>query len=104
MKKIIIVLFFYLASCSSGTKWYAGGTLHNSKKSEWVKATKENQLATCADFVANIKKANNQTYDNLDEMKTDATNMMDCINAALPAAGENQSISEMAVMCHIVQK
>lgn len=41
-------------------KWYEGGNLHQRTLNEWAQATRENRLATCADFAAahpNIKKA-----------------------------------------------
>ncbi|GAB1353174.1 hypothetical protein MASR1M12_19080 [Erysipelotrichia bacterium] len=40
-------------------KWYEGGNLHQKTIQDWVQATRENRLATCADFAAshpNIKK------------------------------------------------
>lgn len=34
-----------------GIKWYQGGTLHNLGALDWQRATPDNKLATCADFV-----------------------------------------------------
>lgn len=68
MKKVLAYLLFTLiiSSCGSNTnrsdnietkkKWYEGGSLHKSKILEWKNATEENQLATCADFIAYVDK------------------------------------------------
>jgi hypothetical protein len=37
------------------TKWYEGGTLHNADLNEWNAGTKENRLATCADFLFAVR-------------------------------------------------
>lgn len=64
--------------------WYVGGTLHKANVSEWKNSTDENKLATCADFVANIKKINKQSYNgDLVSMKIDAIEMMTCIDENL---------------------
>ena len=53
------------SSSTSAEKWYVGGTLHKATVEEWKSATEKNKLATCADFAANIKKANNGSYTDL---------------------------------------
>jgi hypothetical protein len=40
---------------STEGRWYVGGTLHNATPEQWRSGTKENRLATCADFIAASK-------------------------------------------------
>jgi hypothetical protein len=37
-------------------KWYEGGTLHKATALDWQRASPEDKLATCADFVATLWK------------------------------------------------
>ena len=85
MKKIIYILpLLLLIACSGNSnnnsepidEWYAGGTLHKSIIGEWKSATVKDKLATCADYVANVK----DYAGDMDAMKKDATDVMDCIN------------------------
>ena len=80
-------------------KWYTGGTLHKSKISDWKKATEENKLATCADFVANIEKGLS-----IEEIKPKAEDLGACINEASKGsdATNNQLITEVAALCVIL--
>lgn len=94
------VLFF--VACGSPSEesteenWYSGGTLHKSDIATWRNASSKNKLATCADYVANIKE-----YENLEMMKKDAEELMTCIDEA--AIGSEvpgtQSTSEIAASC-----
>ena len=110
---IIIFSVFAIASSSSddsakstSDEWYAGGTLHQATISEWKNATEKNKLATCADFVANVKKMNNESYNgDLVSMKKDATQMMTCIDEAVKgdaAENANMKINEVAATCAIL--
>lgn len=77
-------------------KWYAGGNLHQAKISEWKVATEENKLATCADFVANIKKDLPMS-----ELKIKSIEMKNCIDEAtrgLPST-DNEKANEIAALC-----
>ena len=64
MRKILPIIAFAFLSCSGGNQkeieWTKNGTLHESDISAWKKSTDANKLATCADFVANLKNAENQ--------------------------------------------
>lgn len=46
---------------ATAQKWYEGGTLHKATMGEWNRATYANKLATCADLLAALHKA--QGYD-----------------------------------------
>ena len=54
--KVLGLLFVALLILFPGTaiaaEWYEGGNLHEATISEWKKATPENKLATCGDFIA----------------------------------------------------
>ena len=56
---IWIIYMFTYGSCSGKEEsvkqsaWYEGGTLHQATVAEWKKATSQNKLATCSDFIAN---------------------------------------------------
>lgn len=79
-------------------KWYAGGNLHKANISEWKIATDENKLATCADYVANLKKDLSMS-----ELKIKSTEMKNCIDEAtrgLPSTN-NMKANEIAAMCAI---
>jgi hypothetical protein len=105
MKRILFLLSFsILTACKnsennqSKDEWYVGGSLHEASLQKWKSSTDENKLATCADFVANIKK-----YDDLDEMKADATEVMECIDeASMGNDLENQKTNEIAAGCIIL--
>ena len=81
--------------------WYVGGNLHSSTVNEWKNATDKNKLATCADFVANIKKTNGQSYNgDTNLMKKDAMELLSCIETAiLDEKGSSIKISEVTVLC-----
>ncbi|WP_395066579.1 hypothetical protein [Flavobacterium sp.] len=77
-------------------KWYSGGNLHQAKISEWKVATEENKLATCADFVANIKKDLPMS-----ELKIKSIEMKNCIDEATRglSSTDNQKANEIAALC-----
>jgi hypothetical protein len=112
MKKqliLITITLFLFISCGNDKKaeleWLKGGNLHNSNVTEWINSNDKNKLATCADFVANIKKANNEKYQSISLMKSDAETMKNCIDEAVKANGiENMKISEIAVACNTLMK
>jgi hypothetical protein len=79
-------------------QWYVGGSLHKSKVSEWKLATEENKLATCADFVANIKKGLSMS-----ELKIKATELKTCIDEATASSNttDEKKVTEIAGLCAI---
>lgn len=78
--------------------WYSGGNLHQAKISEWKAATEENKLATCADFVANVKKDLTMS-----ELKIKSIEMKNCIDESTRgnASTDNQKANEIAALCAI---
>ncbi len=79
-------------------EWYQGGTLHKANVKQWKSATQKNKLATCADFMAVADNSISMT-----ELKSRATNLMNCINEATRGLDElnNENVSEMATLCII---
>ncbi len=97
-----LLLFFGFSIYSCGTsdqpveqvQWYSGGTLHQSTIEEWSKASPENKLATCADYVANVK----EYQGDFTQMKIDATEVMNCIEEVSKDGGSTKG-NEIAAMC-----
>ena len=77
-------------------KWYEGGTLQQSKVREWKKATKANQLATCADFIAKGQKKST-----MKGLLSKSTELRACINegiGVLPST-DKERVSDIAALC-----
>jgi len=106
VKNIIILVLLFSFSCSSNPdiEWTKGGTLQKATVTDWKKANDKNKIATCADFVVNIKSAKGEKYSTIEEMKTDAINLKDCISEAIkaPEINPDQPLAEIAIMCHVV--
>ena len=106
MRKVIYFLSLSILTACGGEKsetpkdqWYAGGTLHKSTLQIWNSSTKENKLATCADFVANTKDYKGD----LDLMKSDATDLMNCIEESAKETNlKNLKINEVGASCAIL--
>lgn len=103
---ISIFIIILLISCEdkkANINWTKDGNLHQASIQEWKNADENNKLATCADFVANLKSKNNQQYNSVEEMKIDAVEMKICIETVIDGGNANtMKISEIAVLCHIV--
>lgn len=106
MKKAIYFLSLSIltltASCGGGQsetpkdEWYVGGTLHESTLQLWNSSTAKNKLATCADFVANVKDYEGD----FTQMKADATEVMNCIDeSAKEPELASQKSTEVAASC-----
>ena len=96
----LVVFFIFLNNiiAQKSNNWYEGGTLHESKISEWKNATEKNKLATCADFMA--------VRDNTVSMETLKRRSMDlknCINEATRGleSTNKESVTSMAALCVI---
>ena len=79
-------------------EWCKGGNLHKAKISEWKKATHENKLATCADFMATVDNSIS-----MDELKNRSNNLESCIDEATRdiKKTDDQNVSLIASMCII---
>ena len=61
-------------------RWYEGGTLHKKSGLEWQSASRENKLATCADFVVAMWQKGN--------LKPSVANRISTVDDARPYASE----------------
>jgi len=77
-------------------KWYEGGTLHRAKIEDWKKATDENRLATCADFIAKVRKPSD-----LNELLAKSVGLRACITEATRAleSTNNENVADVAALC-----
>jgi hypothetical protein len=110
MKRKFVFIFLFIAITISETfstgyfqkqKWYEGGTLHQSKIKDWKKATAENKLATCADFIASAKKASN-----MNDLLAKSVEVRACINEATKdlVSTDNEKVADIAALCIIALK
>lgn len=111
MKKFLIGIavlsLVSITGVSFAKSWYEGGTLHNSKISQWVKATSVDRLATSADFVTVIAK--NRGTIKLGEvtpkqfedwLKPKATQLQSCISdAAKDKRLSSSPTKDVATVC-----
>ncbi|MDA8967306.1 hypothetical protein N9F24_01225 [Akkermansiaceae bacterium] len=79
------------------SKWYRGGSLHQSNMSEWREASYENRLATAADFSATLVKQQGKSFADINELKPRAI----ALEIAITEAGrggiaDNQKVSAIA--------
>lgn len=86
----------------TGKMWFEGGTLHQATVKEWRNATKENKLATCADFVAGQWKTDKLRFSisDMDGLKYYAQELVDFIDTSTEDIKEinNHKITEIAAM------
>jgi len=109
MKKCLLIFcLILLNACQQKEQlpqWYDNGNLHQSTLSDWVKATEENRLATCADFAAKIKTTKGEKYNSIEEMKYDAIKLKSCIDeVAKNPDNHNQPIIDMVVGCEMIEE
>ena len=80
-------------------EWYEGGTLHRAIISDWINATDQNKLATCANFMATVDNTVSMT-----ELKRRATQLKNCIDETIKGleSTNNESVAEIASACTIL--
>lgn len=90
-----------IKSTKTETKeWYAGGTLHKSTAKQWKEANSHNRLATCADYVVNVKE-----YTSNELMKQDAIALVTCLNNAAIGVEMNEfKTVELAASCLVLME
>lgn len=110
LKLSLIFLTSIVLSCNSKSdnyknanidKWYEGGTLHKLTGVEWVEATEENKLATCADFVMTIAEKNGEkplVFSK--QFRTTSESLKNCIDKFYELEGsQNTPVSKAAIEC-----
>jgi len=91
-----LILFGGISSkpSTSSAEWYTGGSLHDKKGVDWIKASYENKLATCADFIA---ASSNQ----LD--KRSAEQLVICIDKTVEeSVAQKEDVSTLAATCIVL--
>jgi hypothetical protein len=78
----------------SNAPWFKGGTLHRATVREWNRATEEDKLATCSDWVVGWENAglSKRKYPSMDEVRADAVELRIAINLTLQAIGDSEPI------------
>ncbi len=91
-------------------EWYNGGTLHDKTVADWEKATEEDKLATCADWISfawQNEKLSEDLTDNLNQVGMDgvkilAEQLRESLDQVLSAnedgTFDSQSIAEFATV------
>ena len=100
-----------------GMKWYEGGTLHNANALEWQRASQEDRLATCADFVVKAHTAGlltrqiSRAIGTVDDARPYAVELKACLNNAFNPEADavrnsqlftNQTVAAGATACMIL--
>lgn len=49
-----VAIMVISSNVAFANSWYQGGTLHEANALTWQKASQQNKLATCADFIAGL--------------------------------------------------
>ncbi|HEY3983180.1 hypothetical protein [Cedecea sp.] len=121
--KSIFILFFAILALSTNSAfakdWYQGGTLHEANALTWQKATQQNKLATCADFIAGLYSKDllapeiSEKMKSVEDFKPYASELVKQLDAAFapesdPAQNKkmftNQTVKSTAMMLMIMMK
>lgn len=122
MKKVLsltFLIFIFFTNTAFAEKWFEGGNLHNANALTWQKATPENKLATCADFIAGLYSKEllapeiNRKIKSVDDFEPYASELAKQIDDAFtpesdPAKNKemftNQSVKSTAMMLMIMMQ
>jgi hypothetical protein len=83
----------------SSNEWYKGGTLHKATAYDWKQASKENRLATAADFASVILK---DKFKNMEQLKIHANELEKCITEATKKEIKNMQVATIASSCIVI--
>jgi hypothetical protein len=77
-----------VSSAQETTEWFQGGNLHNSSVADWKVATRQNKLATAADWLTATKwKGHLTSPQDFDRLKLKAETLVNAVDEAV--AGQN---------------
>jgi hypothetical protein len=109
MKKILgivfaVVIALGVSGCSENKKWYDHATLHKSTIEVWKKATKEDKLATSADWILTASpriSSEIKSSGSIDNLKPYANELVECIDKSINGVDtiNNQQTTQSAIMC-----
>ncbi|HDG4082616.1 TPA: hypothetical protein PCU81_002422 [Staphylococcus aureus] len=116
---IFMALLVFSANSVQAKGWYQGGTLHEANALTWQKATQQDKLATCADFIAGLYSKDllvpeiSEKMKSIDDFKPYASELVKQLDAAFvpesdPAQNKkmftNQTVKSTAMMLMIMMK
>ncbi|WP_440530343.1 hypothetical protein [Serratia nevei] len=116
---LLVVLLAANSNFALANAWYSGGTLHEANALAWQKATQQNKLATCADFIAGLYSKKLLSDDisreikSVDDFKPYAAELVKQLDSAFkpePKKAENekmfanQTVKSTAMMLMIMMK
>ena len=100
---VVLLISFIVSLFGGDTKWYEGGTLHQSTVKEWKQATTKNKLATAADWVLVFKSIKTKVKESGDfnTLKPFSESLITCIDKATVGITtiDHQKTTQSAVVC-----
>lgn len=121
--KSVLLLFLATLAINANNafakNWYQGGTLHEANALSWQKATQQDKLATCADFIAGLYSKDllapeiSEKMKSVDDFKPYASELVKQIDAAFSPESDsaknkrmfaNQTVKSTAMMLMIMMK
>lgn len=107
MKKIILIAFtLSVLTSAHSAEWYEGGGLHKATAFKWYSSSRNNKLATSADFVAAIKDSSNLKINSMNDAKRYANDLVVCVDksivgddGSLMQSSRNTPVSSLAALC-----
>jgi hypothetical protein len=114
-----VAIMVISSNVAFANSWYQGGTLHEANALTWQKASQQNKLATCADFIAGLYSKNLLSDDisrkikSVDDFKPYAAELVKQLDSAFkpePKKSENekmfanQTVKSTAMMLMIMMK
>jgi len=82
---------------SRGSRWFEGGTLHDETGNGWERGTRNNRLATAADFVAAHEEIETEH-----QLYTHARDLSRCISSQYTSENLiSKKVSEVSASCRV---
>lgn len=99
---LLLITLLIVPTPSSATEWYEGGTLHEATIAQWKRASRQNKIATCADWVSALcmKSKLSIPISGSDDLKTCTTALVDYIDNASKntKAIDRETVSAVALL------
>lgn len=98
---------YYVPKEEVSKEWYQCGTLHNGSSEDWLHASHQNRLATCADFLFKFNEDGKLNLDLppksdmpalLSELKEYAAQLAIAVDEVVRSSKENLNIPQVAVI------
>lgn len=81
---LLVILLFATCVSVNAKEWYEGGSLHEATIAQWKRASQQNKLATCADWLAALWMRGNLNLNvsSINDMRTYANALVEYIDEA----------------------